>query len=597
MIAVSVSGLRVELGASGADIVDHISFTIEAGEVLGVVGESGSGKTTVAAALLGHARGGARIAGGSVLIDGVDVLALGPKELRDARGKVVAYIPQEPSAALSPNLRIGRQIEELLETHDVCDGPEARRERIGAALEEVGLPTDEEFLRRYPHQLSGGQQQRVAIAMAFACRPKVLVFDEPTTGLDVVTQGQVLRTIRTLCRTHGVAALYVTHDLAVVTGLADRVLVLYAGRMVELGSRDAVFDRTSHPYTNRLLGAVPSPHVRRALTTIPGLAPAPGERPQGCFFAPRCALATDECRTAEPPEVIAGPRHVSRCFRVADAQAESVRDTTVGPREALARSEPVLTVRDLEAGYGSKQVLHGVSLELYPRECLAIVGESGSGKTTLSRAIIGLAKATAGEVTFKGRPLESNARRRPAAVRLALQYIFQSPYNSLNPRKTIGESVALPLRQLDGLGGRRAARARVHEALEHVSLPARVADCFPDELSGGERQRAAIARALVCKPEIIICDEITSALDVSVQASIVQLLERLQAEEELAMLFVTHNLALVRSIADRVCVLHEGRIVEAGDVEKTLQEPTADYTRRLLAEAPAISAPAAPLPR
>jgi peptide/nickel transport system ATP-binding protein len=584
---VEVRRLRVELEGSSTDVVDDVSFAIDAGEIVGLVGESGSGKTTIGSALLGFARRGARIAGGEVLIGGTDILKLRNRELTALRGKLVAYVPQDPTAALNPALRIRRQLDEMLEIHASELSAADRRERVRACLEEVGLSSDDEFQRRYPHQLSGGQQQRVTIASAFLLRPKVIVLDEPTTGLDVTTQQRVLATVRELCAAHGVAALYVTHDLSVVANLGHRVLVAYAGRIVEVGARQAVFERPMHPYTRRLLATIPDIAERRRLEPIPGRAPAPNARPAGCAFAPRCEYALDACRREAPPQLEVGLDHIVRCARVHELPPP-VPVPLGAVREPLA-GEAILAVDHLDAAYGGRQVLHDVSLRLCPRECLALVGESGSGKTTLARSIIGLMPEWSGEIRFKGERLSTGVRERPVSTRRELQYVFQSPYTALNPRRTIGDSIALPVEHFFGLRG-AAARDSIGRALEKVSLPAGYADRFPDQLSGGERQRAAIARALACNPEVLICDEVTSALDVSVQATIVDLLADLQREEGLALLFVTHDLALVRTIADRVLVMRQGRIVERGPAEAVLERPTHAYTQQLLHDTPTLRA-------
>ena len=593
MSRVEVEGLRVELARSGTPLVDDVSFSIAGGEILGLVGESGSGKTTIGSALLGFARRGARIAGGRVRIDGTDLLALAPRELARRRGRLVAYIPQDPTAALNPALRVRRQLDETLAVHAPRLGRSARAERIAAGLEEVGLPADAAFLARYPHQLSGGQQQRVTIAMAFLLRPQVVVLDEPTTGLDVTTQQRVLRTVRALCSVHDVAALYVTHDLSVIAGLGHRVLVAYAGRIVEEGPCEALFARPAHPYTRRLVAALPDIAEARRLTAIPGRAPAPGAWPPGCPYAPRCEHAIERC-ASPPPLVATAPGHAARCVRLHELPDPEPPPLLVVPEPDTAA--PILRVSGLEAAYAGRRVLHGVDLELRPHECLALVGESGSGKTTLARSIIGLVGHWQGRIEYAGAPLPASVRERPAAVRRELQFIFQSPYNSLNPRRTIGDSIALGIQQFFGARG-RGARQRVADALDAVSLPPAYAGRFPDQLSGGERQRASIARALACEPRVLICDEITSALDVSVQAAIIELLAQLRRERGLALLFVTHDLALVRTIADRVMVLHEGRVVDAGTTAGVLDGSEQAYTRRLLADTPSLPHPGRePLP-
>jgi peptide/nickel transport system ATP-binding protein len=584
---VDVSDLRVELLGSGVDVVDEIGMQIHAGEVLGLVGESGSGKTTVGMALLGHVRRGGRVGGGAVSVDGRDLSTLGDDELRHLRGGVVSYIPQDPGTALNPALRIGTQLAEVLEAHAADWTEDERRDRVREALAEVALPTDEVFLRRYPHQLSGGQQQRVAIAMAFANRPKVIVCDEPTTGLDVTTQARVLETVRDLCRSHQVAALYVTHDLAVVAELADRVAVMYAGRIVESGPREAIFSAPRHPYTRRLLRAVPDIAGKRTVVGIPGRAAMPGSRPEGCFFHPRCALADDESRSAFPPVTDLGGGHTVRCFHHAEAvrHAEPEGAGQLGPR--TVGEDLVLTVRDLDAHYGASHALFRIDLDVHREECLALVGESGSGKTTLARSVSGLHSDYTGQVRLNDDPLPQAARRRSREARKEIQYIFQNPYASLNPRRTIGQTIGRQL-QLFYPGSRADTGKRVAECLERVALASSAAGRFPDQLSGGERQRVAIARALAAQPSVLICDEVTSALDVSVQAAIIELLGQLRKDMGLSLLFITHDLALIRTIADRVAVMNKGRIVEQGSVDAILTAPAADYTRELLANTPSI---------
>jgi peptide/nickel transport system ATP-binding protein len=584
---VDVSNLRIELVGSGVDVVDEIQLAIHAGEVLGLVGESGSGKTTVGMALLGHVRRGGRRSGGTVVIDGRDLEGLEEAGLRDLRGGTVSYIPQDPGTALNPALRIGTQLREVLDAHASGWSDDERRQRLSEALEEVALPSDDAFLRRYPHQLSGGQQQRVAIAMAFANRPKVIVCDEPTTGLDVTTQSRVLETVRDLCRSHSVAALYVTHDLAVVAELADRVAVMYAGRIVESGPRERIFSTPRHPYTRRLLRAVPDIAGKRTVVGIPGRAALPGNRPQGCFFHPRCPLADDESRSAFPPVTDLGGGHTVRCFHHDEAAQHPEPEGAGQLGERAVGGELVLTVRDLDAHYGASHALFRIELDVHREECLALVGESGSGKTTLARCASGLHSDYTGQVRLRDDPLPQAARRRSREARKEIQYIFQNPYASLNPRRTIGQTIGRQL-QLFYPGSRGDTGRRVAECLERVALSSSAASRFPDQLSGGERQRVAIARALAAEPSVLICDEVTSALDVSVQAAIVELLGELRKEMGLSLLFITHDLALIRTIADRVAVMNKGRVVEQGSVNEIFTSPSADYTRELLANTPSI---------
>jgi peptide/nickel transport system ATP-binding protein len=584
---VQVNDLKIALTESGEDIVDEITVEIAPGEVLGLVGESGSGKTTVGMALLGYCRPGGRVTDGSVAIEGRTLAGLRDADLRQIRGGVVSYIPQDPGTALNPALRIRTQLFETLENHGDFDDA-GKDARIREALEEVALPSDDEFLRRYPHQLSGGQQQRVAIAMAFACRPKVIVCDEPTTGLDVTTQARVLETVRDLCRSHQVAALYVSHDLAVVAELADHVAVMYAGRIVEAGTRDQLFSSPRHPYTARLLRAVPDIHGKRAVIGIRGRAPLPGHRPAGCFFAERCHLAVDECRAEFPPVEAIAAGHTVRCYRWKDT-AGSLPAGEAGPPDTAAAGERVLAVRSLNAKHGTRETLFELDLDVARHECVALVGESGSGKTTFARCVAGLHRDWTGEVMLGDVALPTSARRRSADARRRIQYVFQNPYASLNPRRTVGQTLARQL-QLFFPGSRKDVGNRVAECLERVALSDAAINRFPDQLSGGERQRVAIARALAAEPELLVCDEVTSALDVSVQAAIIDLLRELRSEMGLSILFITHNLALIRTIADRVAVMTEGRIVELGAVERIFDAPEAAYTKQLLENTPSIEA-------
>ncbi len=595
-IILTVKDLEIALDPSGVEIDHEVNFELVEGEVLGLVGESASGKTTAATSLLNFQRRGAAITGGSITIDDRDLLTLGSSQLRQLRGGVISYVPQDPGSALNPALRIGLQLREILEVHGFGKSNADREARIAEMMDEVVLPSTKEFLRRYPHQLSGGQQQRVALAMAFACRPKIIVLDEPTTGLDVTTQAHVLDTIRDLTRAHKAAAVYVTHDLAVVATLADRIAVMYAGRLVEIGPSNELFDGASHPYTRRLLHAIPVLTGRRTLEGIPGFAPRPGRRPPGCSFTPRCAYAVDKCSAAMPPEVVVGEMHRVRCWRHEEVRAQApalAKEDSSKPESA--GQEGLVTVQGLTAWYGSMEILHDIDITLRPHECLALVGESGSGKTTLARCIAGLHPfKIQGAIDFKGKPLPRLARSRPRAVRGAIQYVFQNPYSSLNPRKTIAQILSQPLEMFfefntfEYSSNREEREKRLQKVLELVSLDETLLGRYPDQLSGGERQRVAIARALAADPTVLVCDEITSWLDVSVQASIVELLVRLQREIGLCMLFVTHNLALIRSIAYDVAVMSEGRIVEYGPTDDVLANPQAEYTKKLLADTPTI---------
>jgi peptide/nickel transport system ATP-binding protein len=580
-----VRDLRVELPGQ-IDVLSGVTFSLERGEILGLVGESGSGKTTLATALLAHARRGARIVGGEVEVSGQSLLTLQGEDLRRARGSLIGYVAQDPATALNPALRIGSLLRETLGAHQIELDRAAQQQRIVETLRDVGLPDDAQFLRRFPHQLSGGQQQRVMLALAFVLRPALIVLDEPTTALDVTTQAHILATLRRLCKSQGIAAVYVSHDLAVIKDLVDRVMVMYAGRIVEVAQREMLFHQPAHPYTRGLLAAIPDVAQRRDLPAIAGHAPAPGQRPQGCAFAPRCPRRLAACSVLEPQLQALSSQQRVACLAPHLQPLQRVAQACVAPVTDSVERTPLLQIKDLNVAY-DRQVLFDVSLQVSAGECLALVGESGSGKTSLARAVAGLGENAEGELFYADGLLSLSARQRDGAQRHQIQYIFQNPYRALNPRQSVFQTLSAPLEHFFGIKG-AAARERVEAVLKRVSLPASVADLYPHSLSGGERQRVAIARALVCEPRLLICDEITSALDVSVQASILALLRQLQGEG-LTLLFVTHDLGVVRAIADRVLVLKSGRVVEQGRVDQVLDQPQAAYTRTLLENSPTLA--------
>lgn len=515
MAAVTVTGLEVIVEATGKPIIEEVELSLEAGEVLGIVGESGSGKSTLSLALLGYARPGARITKGSIVIEGTDILALDATGLRQARRSLVSYVAQDPATALNPSMRLSTQ---MLETLDLPR--DEALAQIREVLSAVGLPNDDAFIKRRASELSGGQQQRIAIAMAVIARPRLIVLDEPTTGLDVSTQMKVLELVKKLCADYQIASIYVTHDLAVVAEVADSTIVMKDGHVVESGGARRVLLEPQHPYSKELIAATPSTKVR---------SPWEGER-------------------------------------LADAA-----DTDV----------PLLRVSDLTASYGHTEVLHGIDLTVRSGECLAIVGESGSGKSTLSRCLIGLHHNWQGEAQLNGSSLAVSSMKRSHEDRRAMQYIFQNPYGSLNPRHDIETILRTPLSLFHDVRGGEARR-RIAHALDRVEMPARMAEMYPSELSGGQRQRVAIARALLASPDLLICDEVTSALDVLVQSSVIDLLRGL-LKDGLGMIFVTHNLAVVRNIAHNVAVLNRGDIVEYDDVDTVLDTPRDAYTQSLLA--------------
>jgi len=584
--ALEARGLRICL-SSGDAIVEEADVRLEPGEILGLVGESGSGKTTTALALLGYSSSGVEITAGTLEINGQRLPM--NESIRPSRGSLISYVPQSPGRALNPSLRIVYGIEDVLRAHR--RGEWASDVALGM-LDTVGLEATPDFGRRYPHQISGGQQQRVCIAIALACDPAVIVLDEPTTGLDVITQARILNELLRLRDERGVAMVYVTHDLAVVSQIANRIAVMYAGRIVEEGMTEQLLSHPRHPYTRGLLASVPD-HVRpRVLDPMPGVAIGVGERPQGCAFAPRCPQRTAACVVRVPPLLDTGAGNLARCIHW--DQTPKVETIAFAALDSHSQGdvEPVLQVEDLLAEYRSHGetmvVARDVTFQIERGACVALVGESGSGKTTIARAIAGLHPLSGGRVLLRGEELPSLAHRRSVAQRRMIQLIFQNPADALNPRQLVRDSIERPARILRGLD-RYAARFEVDRLLEQVRLPARIAMHYPHEISGGERQRVAIARALAAGPELVLCDEITSALDVSVQAAVLELLADLRRELGLSLLFITHDLGVVATIADEVLVLDKGHVCERGSTGRLLATPQHPRTQRLLQAAPSVT--------
>ena len=588
--ALSVRDLRVEL-ESGAPVVDELTLSVAPGQIVGLVGESGSGKTTAALALLGYARPGVRIVGGTVEVAGRRVDGSDERTARRLRGSLVSYVPQDPGQALNPALRIRAAIEDMLDEHA---GHRPAGATVERSLESVHLPSSPEFRSRFPHQLSGGQQQRVSIALALACEPPVVVLDEPTTGLDVITQARVLEEIERLRRERELAMVYISHDLAVVAQVADWIAVLYAGRIVEEGPTNVVLARPRHPYTRGLVASIPDHVNRRRVRSMPGVAVGVEERPAGCAFAPRCPQRVERCITERPPlEPIEHGSRV-RCFEwPSTPPLEHEALPLKAPRPVS--EAPLLRIEMLHAEHRARHertvAATQVSFAVEQGACVALVGESGSGKTTIARCVVGLHEPETGRILLDGKPLATRAGKRTVEERRRIQIVFQNPYESLNPRHRVADAIARPAIVLRGLS-RSEASLEVELLLEKVRLPARIAERFPGELSGGERQRVAIARALAARPDLIVCDEVTSALDVSVQAAVLELLAELREELGLALLFISHDLGVVASIADWVLVLDRGTVCEEGPLEQVLSAPKHEYTRRLLEAAPALPATA-----
>jgi peptide/nickel transport system ATP-binding protein len=597
-------GLRTELEASGGTVraLDGVDLDVPRGETFAIVGESGCGKSMTALTLMRLLPETGRVTAGSVRLDGVELLALPETRMRDVRGRRAAMIFQEPATSLNPVLTVGTQIAEVLARHAGIRGAAARARAV-ELLDAVGIADSAQRVDDYAFQLSGGMKQRVMIALALAGEPDLLVADEPTTALDVTIQAQVLDLLRTLQAKRGMSILLITHDLGVVSGMAHRVAVMYAGQIVEVAGRDAFFRAPQHPYSRKLFAALPATGKRGAeLEVIAGqVPPLSGEFP-GCRFADRCEHVFERCRTEPPGWTRLAGGHLVRCHLRETERAGPIA-TPPAPGE-LATAErappgPLLEVRDLAVHFpirrgifkrtvGHVRAVDGVSLAIRPGRTLALVGESGCGKTTAGKSILQLIRPSAGEVDFDGTALTRLRGERLRRRRADFQIVFQDPYASLNPRLRVHDILIEGMSALGILGSRAERERRIVELLGQVGLPAETMFRYPHEFSGGQRQRIAIARALSVNPKLVVCDEPTSALDVSVQAQILNLLKRLQRDLGLAYLFITHNLAVVEYLADEIAVMYLGRIVERGTVGEVLGAPRHPYTQALLAAVPTI---------
>jgi peptide/nickel transport system ATP-binding protein len=596
--ALSVSGLTIDYtrGGEPARVVSDVSFDIAPGEAYGLVGESGCGKTTVAMALMRHLPGNAVVAADSrVAFAGQDLLGADPATLRSWRGNRIAMVYQNPGSALNPAMTIGAQVAETFRVH----GGQSRAEALASAermLGTVRIPDPAGVLRRYPHQLSGGQQQRVMIAMALATNPELLVLDEPTTGLDATVEAEVLDLVAALRAEFGTAVLFISHNLGVVARICDRVGVLYAGRLIEQGPAATVFRAPRHPYTLGLLRSAPRRGATKAtgrLAAIPGSLPPLGATSPGCPFADRCELAEDRCRTTLPDPVPLGGGRMSRCFR--HEEVRQVAPPAVPVTSAVDGAEPevLLRVADLTKRYSSGgrelTAVAGVSFDIHRGEVFGLVGESGSGKSTLAKCIVGLLDPTSGTLTFDGKPLSVRQRRRDRGLRKRIQLVFQNPDTALNPRHTVSRILRRAVTLLgSGPAAGPASADRVTELAASVRLEPRHLAQRPSALSGGLKQRVAIARSFAGSPDLVLCDEPVSALDVSVQAAILNLLADLQADRGVSYLFISHDMAVVRYLADRIGVLYLGQLVEVGRTDAVFQAPHHPYTEALMSAAPSL---------
>jgi peptide/nickel transport system ATP-binding protein len=600
-----VDGLSVERPRrDGADtIVTSVSLSLRAGETIGIVGESGSGKSMTARAITGLLPSGL-VARGEVRYGGRNLLTQREGQWQAIRGGEIGLVMQDPFTMLNPVLRCGRILEESLPDRRRL-GRAQRRAEIARRLAEVGI-TDEGVAERYPFQLSGGMRQRVAIAAALARGPQVLIADEPSTALDVATQREILALIKDIQEARGMGLILITHDLRVAFAMCDRIYVLYAGSLVEAAPAAELQAEPLHPYSHGLLlSEPPADHRVRELAVIPGTVPSPGQVAGSCTFAPRCRWAAGMCRESAPalaevtlPEI--GPGRLSACARLAEIRAEMSEVREQAEQEAhtapAGRAESgLISVRDVRKVFrqGGRTVaaVDGVSLEVGAGESVGLVGESGSGKTTLARLLVGLERVTSGEITIDGTGASDWAALSPAErrrLRGIIQIVFQDPYSSLNPVRTIGATLAEAITTHNPKA--RAVPAQVGDLLASVGLPAAYAQRKPFALSGGERQRVAIARALAARPRVLVCDEPVSALDVSVQAQILNLLAALRADRGIGYLFITHDLSIVRQITDYLYVMRRGRLVESGPTEQVLTSPRDPYTIQLIESVPSPEA-------
>jgi peptide/nickel transport system ATP-binding protein len=605
-IVLKVDNLWVSYATENGPLatVRNISMNIRQGEIYGLVGESGSGKTTLARALVRYLPRNGKISQGSISLAGTDLLSLSPNEMRKVWGARITMVHQDPAKAINPAIPVGEQVAEMARVHLGMSQAQARQKAL-EMLEKVQLPDPESVAGRYPHQLSGGMLQRILIATALTTNPQFLIMDEPTTALDVTTEAVILDLVRDLLREYQTAVLYITHNLGVVARICDRVGVMYAGELMEEGSIQQVFKQNMHPYTMGLLGCVPYIDHSKAdidLHTIPGHIPRPNDLPSGCIFAPRCALAADACQQSRPPLVDIKDGHLTACLRWSEVVENRPLINRVEEKRAVeAQDIPLLLdARNIEKQFKVKRsglsnlfsfkpdivrAVDNISIRVRRGSTMGIVGESGCGKTTFARCIAGFETATSGEMILDGELLPYSVANRSKATLKKIQLVFQNPDASLNPQHRVGDSVGRPLVLLGNVLQSEIDQ-RVRDLFEAVNLPADYVNRLPHELSGGEKQRVAIARAFAADPVLMILDEPISSLDVSVQASLMNLLAELQRANGTAYLFISHDLAAVRHLSDWIAVVYLGRLWEIGSAEDVFAPPYHPYTEALLSAIP-----------
>jgi peptide/nickel transport system ATP-binding protein len=600
-----ITDLHTEIRLRSATVhaVDGISLSVAPGECLGIVGESGSGKSMTALSIMRLLPQGGHITSGTIMLDGINITALDEDKMAAIRGNAVGMVFQDPMTSLNPTMKIGEQIAESVRIHRGASRHQAMARAI-EVLGLVGMPRPAERVGNYPHQLSGGMRQRVMIAMALACEPKLLIADEPTTALDVTIQKQILELIDGLRRRLGMAVILVTHDLGVIAGHTDRVAVMYAGQIVESTDTVTLFTRPRHPYTEALFDALPDAAGAELtrLYNIPGMPPDLTAPPKGCRFAARCRYVQEECR-ARDPELItdAGTSHEYRCFfPVGAATARDHQPALIPPASVLAAraaGETILRLDRLVKNYavtagavlqrkiGDVSAVADVSFEVPRGTTFGLVGESGCGKTTIGKLIVGLEKATAGSIMFSGADLSTMSRRERKRTGAKVQLMFQDSYAAMDPRMRVGTILREPM-VIQGVGNRAEQERRMNEILDEVGLPANTAERYPHEFSGGQRQRLGLARALMLRPDLIVADEPVSALDVSIQAQILNLMQDLQREHDLTYVFISHDLSVVRYMADTIGVMYLGKLVEVGPAEEVYLTAAHPYTKGLIDTVP-----------